>query len=608
MLKPLLAFLFFSSFASFITSEVFGQELALQGKADLDIQPTDVIQWTPVQALSDGTGHLLVALRLGTKDQFTIYKDKLEIRGPAGYAVTMKSAPESRRQKDPMGEGETDVYDGGDFEIELLGGKPINSGTVSVFVTFLGCTHKICLFPFTQELKIPVYLSAEQSMSGEATSAAESAAAAPALSPAQGQSAAAMIKGLSLEEEYAEKLKAGALPFAVLLLVVFIGGLATNLTPCVFPMIPITLRLLARDGHKPKEGTLLYAAGIILTYTALGVLASLSGEVFGSILANPWVNLGFAVVFAVLAITMLGFGNLSRLQNLGASLGSGRASSLNSLGMGAGAGLVAAPCTGPIMGALIASSAHFANPWQPTLLFFLYSLGFALPYVFIGMAADHVKSFKLSPKIQVATKMLFAAGMFGLAAYYLKNVAYASLHAVQGYWQWLALGLLAVGSLGMLWILSKASLMHHKATQLLPTIVFGLGIFAAVQWATGTDLVSELHWIKSETEGFALAKEQNRPVVIDGWADWCIACKKMDQSTFHEPEVISLLKQNWVFVKLDLTEINDENAALAHKYDMPGLPTLVMIPANGDLSKAKKLTGYVSSERLIQELKSFQGQ
>ncbi|RYZ59078.1 MAG: hypothetical protein EOP07_05200 [Proteobacteria bacterium] len=138
MLKYVLAFLFLAIAPSILSSASFAQEFDPLGKTATDIHPTDVIQWTPVQALSDGKGHLLVGLRLETKDQFTIYKNKLEVRGPNGYSIAIKSAPESRKQMDPMGEGETDVYFGGDFELELIGDKPINSGMVSIFVTFLG--------------------------------------------------------------------------------------------------------------------------------------------------------------------------------------------------------------------------------------------------------------------------------------------------------------------------------------------------------------------------------------------------------------------------------------------------------------------------------------
>ncbi len=608
MLKSLFLILMLACLAPFTRLPLYAQEFNPDSKAGgHDIHPTDVILWTPAQALSDSKGRAVVGLRLETRDQFSIYKNKLEFRGPAGYSLGVKNAPPTREQQDPMGEGLTAVYDGGDFEIELQGDRPLEGKTVSIFVTFLGCTHKICLFPYTQELKVPIYLTEEKSLAPDAASV--NAPSVDGASSSQASAPASLEQGpnLSVEEQYAEKLKSGNLSFGLLLLVVFIGGLATNLTPCVFPMIPITLRLLGRDGHKAKSGAVFYAAGIILTYTALGLVASLSGKVFGSVLANPWVNLVFGLIFIALAVTMLGFGDLSKLQNLGAAMGSGQASNLNSLGMGSGAGLVAAPCTGPIMGALIAYSTHLSAPWQSILLFFLYSLGFALPYVFLGMAAQRAKSFKVNPRVQVAIKMIFAAAMFGLAAYYLKNTAYGTLQAMKGYWQWLAVLLTAVGIVGLGIILAVPHLMVKKGTQLLPTLLVGLGLFSGVQWATGSDLASELRWIHDETAGYEAAKASGKPVVIDGWADWCIACKEMDKTTFHDPEVISLLKAKWVLVKLDMTEVNEANDALAAKYEMPGLPTLVLVPADGDLKKAKRLTGYVSRDRLIQELESFQG-
>ncbi len=610
MRKNLIQLLILLFVALGFDSTNFAQTFDPNGSGATDIHPKDVIIWNPVQALSDGKGKLLVGIRLETRDQFAIYKNKLELRGPSGYSLRIANAPESRRQQDPMGEGETDVYDGGDFEIELIGDKPINEGTVSLFVTSLGCTHKICLFPFTQELKVPIYLIDESSLAKEiqTTESTPAPEAASSSDQAKLEDLTTPLSSLSLEEQYAAKLKSGTLSFGILLLVVFIGGLATNLTPCVFPMIPITLRLLAREGHKPIEGTLLYASGIIGSYTILGFVASLSGGIFGSILANPWVNAAFGVLFIMLAITMLGFGNLSRLQNLGATLGSGKASTWNSIAMGAGAGLVAAPCTGPIMAALIAYSAQLDSRGQAILLFFLYSLGFAIPYVFLGMAAKRVKSFKVSPRIQVGVKMIFAAAMFGLAAYYLKNTAYESLLVVKGHWQTLATILLTLGAVGMALILSRGTLLHRKGTQLLPAIFFGLGLFALVQVATGTDLVSELKWIKSEQEAYDIATKENKPILVDGWADWCVACKDMDKSTFRDERVISLLKDKWVFVKLDLTESNEANESLAAKYEMSGLPTLVLVPQDGDLKKAKRLTGYLSADRLLEELANFQGQ
>ncbi len=580
------------------------QELDPGGKTRLDIRPNDVIIWEAVQAVQDRDGHLLVGLRLSTKDNFAIYKSKLELRAPGDFIVSIKSAPAPRLQEDPMGEGQVEVYDGGDFEIELTGTQKYTESTLPLGVTFLGCTHQICLFPYTTELKIPVYND-----SSAATSASPSGlqdltdptATAPKIS--EGSNTA----NLSTEEKYAERLKSGKLSWGLVLLVVFLGGVATNLTPCVFPMIPITLRLLAQQGHARLASTIVYASGIVVTYTGLGLVATLSGGVFGSVLANPWVNVAFAVIFAVLGLTMLGFGDLSKLQAFGSQMGAGKSSFLNAFGMGAGAGLVAAPCTGPIMGALLAYATTLNSVSQSFGLFFLYSFGFALPYVFLGMAAKRVTAFRVSPRIQVGVKIFFSAAMYALALYYLKNPLQEWIKPVQGYWFKLFVGLLIISLPIIILILRDNALILRKGIQLAPTIILGCSLFAGIQWLSGSDIPTKLDWIKDEATAYSEAQKTGRPILIDGWADWCIACKDMDKTTFQDPEVISLLQDEWVVVKLDMTQNSEADEALAAKYEMSGLPTLVMIPADGDLSKSRKLTGYVGAKRLLEELRSFKG-
>lgn len=592
---------------AFLTLSVQGleaQDLDPNAKTRLDIRPNDVIIWEAVQAVQDRPGHLLVGLRLRTKDNFAIYKSRLELRAPGDFIVAIKSAPPARLQDDPMGEGQVEVYDGGDFEIELTGTQKYTETTLPLGVTFLGCTHQICLFPYTEELKIPVY---NEEIS---TTAAASETLQDLSNPEDSAtkiSEGSSSEDLTTEEQYAERLKSGNLSWSVVLLVVFLGGIATNLTPCVFPMIPITLRLLAQQGHARFASTIVYALGIVVTYTGLGLLATLGGGVFGSVLANPWVNLGFAIVFAILGLTMLGFGDLSKLQAFGSQMGAGKSSFLNAFGMGAGAGLVAAPCTGPIMGALLAYATTLNSTSKSLGLFFLYSVGFALPYVFLGMAAKRVSAFKVSPRIQVAVKIIFSAAMYALALYYLKNPLQEWIKPVQGYWFKLFIGLLIISLPILILIVRDASLILRKGVQLAPTIILGCSLFAGIQWLSGSDIATKLHWIKDEPKGHAEARKTGRPILIDGWADWCIACKEMDKTTFQDPEVISLLQDEWVIVKLDMTQNSDADMALAEKYEMPGLPTLVMVPPDGDLSKSRKLTGKVSAQRLLDELRSFKG-
>ncbi|MDQ3233103.1 MAG: thioredoxin family protein, partial [Pseudobdellovibrionaceae bacterium] len=505
---------------------------------------------------------------------------------------------------DPVEGGQIEVYDGGDFEIELMGTQKFAEPTLPIGITFLGCTHQICLFPYTQQLKIPVYSDAS-SLSTKAPNALQdfSTPTDTASKISEGPNS----DHLTTEEKYAERLKSGELPWALVLLVVFLGGIATNLTPCVFPMIPITLRLLAQQGHARLASVIVYALGIIVTYTGLGLVATLSGGIFGSVLANPWVNVAFAIIFAILGLTMLGFGDLSKLQAFGSQMGAGKSSFLNAFGMGAGAGLVAAPCTGPIMGALLAYATTLNSVGQSVGLFFLYSTGFALPYVFLGMAAKRVTAFKVSPRVQVSVKILFSAAMYALALYYLKNPLQAWLKPVQGHWYQLFIGLLIISLPILIVIVRSSSLILRKSTQLAPTILFGCALFAGIQWMTGSDVATKVAWISDDATAYSEAQKAGRPILVDGWADWCPACKDMDKTTFQEPEVISLLQEEWVTVKLDMTQQMEADEALAQKYGMIGLPTLVLVPADGDLTKSRKITGYVGKQRLLDELRSFKG-
>ncbi len=609
ILKCLSLLICIMTFLTFSLPGLVAQEFDPDGKTRLDIRPNDVIIWEGVQAVQDRDGHLLVGLRLRTKDNFSIYKSRLKVQARGGFIASIKSAPTPRLQEDPLGEGQVEVYDGGDFEIELIGTEKYTDSMLSVGVTFLGCTHKICLFPYTEELEIPVY-NDTSGISAAASTSEESTGLKDFSSPtdtAATISEAPSTSHLTTEEKYAERLKSGQLPWGIVLLVVFLGGVATNLTPCVFPMIPITLRLLAQQGHARLASTLVYALGIIVTYTGLGLVATLGGGVFGSILANPWVNVGFAIIFVVLGMTMLGFGDLSKLQAFGSQMGAGKSSFLNAFGMGAGAGLVAAPCTGPIMGALLAYATTLNSVGQSLGLFFLYSTGFALPYVFLGMAAKRVTAFKVSPRIQVSVKILFSAAMYALALYYLKNPLQEWIKPVQGYWFKLFIGLLVISLPILILIVRNSSLILRKGVQLAPTILLGCALFAGIQWLSGGDISTKLDWLKDESTAYTEAQKTGRPILIDGWADWCIACKDMDKTTFQDPEVISLLQDEWVIVKLDMTQNTDADMALAEKYGMPGLPTLVLVPADGDLSRSRTLTGYVGAKRLLDELRSFKG-
>jgi thioredoxin:protein disulfide reductase len=499
-----------------------------------------------------------------------------------------------------MGEGEVEVYREGNFLIKFSTLTAIEDRLFPVSVTFLGCTERLCLFPYTQTFSLP--LAQVDSSPVRSLDAEDSAEDADNVSSPRTSDKAIEGKPLSLTEQVA----GGALSLEWLVIVLFFGGLATNLTPCVFPMIPITLRILGRQGQAPWLSSGLYGLGILLTYTALGAVAGLTGGLFGAFMASTVVNVAFAVMFAVLGLSMLGYGQFSWAQNVGNKFGSGRTSAANTLLMGAGAGLVAAPCTGPILGALLAYTAQMQDPWAAIFLFFIYSLGFALPYVFLGSFAGKASKWQVSPKVQVGVKLLFAAAMFGLVFYYLRIPFYRELQHFAGFWGALSLGFGFVGLLFCAAYLIK--LPPGKLWAVGPAVCLGIGIFAFSQWSTGGDRTSdiELNWHQSVDTAVVQGLREGKPILVDGWAEWCEACKKMDGTTYLDANIRQYLQQNWIIVKLDFTEMNNDQVALSEKYGMQGLPVTLLLPPNGDLARQRKLIGYVSAEELLHALESFQ--
>lgn len=416
---------------------------------------------------------------------------------------------------------------------------------------------------------------------------------------------------LDLESSWAQGFKDGRFSFGVVLAVVFFGGLFTNFTPCVYPMIPITIRLLGRQGSSPFASGSIYAAGILLTYTSLGISAALSGSLFANFMASVAFNLVFAVIMVALGLSMLGLGNYSALQAIGARLGAGRPSHRNTLFMGAGAGLVAAPCTGPILAALLAYTAGTQDVSRGAFLLFVYSFGFAIPYVFLGGAAAKLARVKVSPNIQIGVKILFASVMFGLALFYLRIPAYGLFVRLGDAWRHIAIVGIAAGAvLSFAWVIVPR-LRNSKLLFAIPSLVFGVGFFALSQTLgaksrTYTAPGDALVWIKSEDEAYREAKRRRLPILIDGWAEWCAACKKMDATTFADPRLLETLKDRWITLKLDLTESTEVNDQLIAKYRLSGLPALILLPPDGGIEDKELIGGYVEASTLLEHLENFE--
>ena len=215
---------------------------------------------------------------------------------------------------------------------------------------------------------------------------------------------------LALEDYLAGLLSSPqSMGFLFLLGIALLGGMLTNLTPCVYPMIPITLRLLGRQTRSPLLASCCYASGIVVSYSVLGVVAILTGSLFGQLMASVTFNLIVSVVMFGLAWTMMGFGSFASLQQVGSHFGASKKGIWRTFLMGMGAGLIASPCTGPILASLLTYTTMMANKFDAVFLVFAYSLGFGLPYILLGRMASSLTRFKLPGVLQSMIKVVFAS-------------------------------------------------------------------------------------------------------------------------------------------------------------------------------------------------------
>ncbi len=557
--------------------------------------PAAVVTWQSAGArIEDDRTRVL--LRLTTAKGFSLYRDKISFQPPLELALLHTQEPPAREITDPLTGEKVKTFFGGEFEL-LLKGIP-QEETFPLAITYIGCTDKICLFPYTETLHINVYRSDSAGRGDDTPLRATTASKSVPSPPSDGHAA------VSIEQSLISFAGQSRHSLLWLILIALLGGLLTNFTPCVLPLIPITLKTLAARRVTPLLSASVYGAGIISSYSALGIVAAFGGGLFGAILGNLWFTVTFSVLMFVFGLTMLGWGNLAFLQQLGVKLGQGKASLSNTFCLGLGAGLVAAPCTGPILGALLTWSATQMVGVEAFLLFFTYSCGFALPYIGGGNLITKLTRVKLAPPLQLCTKLLMAAMMFALFFYYGRIPFYKQLQELNAFWYPLSATLLGAGLLLTVLLAWRRRL--GRGGSLPCALLLGMGLFALSQGATTPTRPTLVNWLTSEPEAVQRAQTQQRPLLIDGWAEWCERCKQLDALTWTDPTLSRWLQDNnWLPLKLDFTITSTTTEALRQKYGILSLPSIVLLPADQDHRKRVIINGYLDAPTLLAQLRKF---
>ena len=402
----------------------------------------------------------------------------------------------------------------------------------------------------------------------------------------------------------------GLLP---LFLLVFLGGLALNLTPCVYPLIPITVSYFGGQSGGKKGGLVLHAVlyiiGMAITYSVLGSIAAFTGSLFGAALQYPPVLIFIALIMILLSLSMFDVYELRMPAFLNRLAGGSQKGYFGTLFMGLTVGIVAAPCIGPFVLGLLTYVGNRGSVILGFSLFFVLALGLGIPFLFLGIFSGSLNRLPRSGAWMVWVRKVFGFILIAMAIYFLKTLFPTTLL----YHLSLALTMLIAG-LYMAWLEPTQS--PGKAFRYARTVVglifFGVALLAAhsgIQGYLGAALtagkgeapLNAIAWSSYSEERLAAAA--GRPVFIDSFADWCIPCKEMDKLTFSRPEVIAA-SRGFVMLKADLTSNKDTGVkAFYKKYGIKGVPTLIFLRPDGAEIEELRGTGFESKDIFLSKMK-----
>ncbi|MCK6527546.1 protein-disulfide reductase DsbD [Myxococcota bacterium] len=534
--------------------------------------------------------------------------------------------------------------------------KPGDTLTARAEVRYRGCNPTTCFFPKTDEISLAVKVADAASPPSAGASPAAPAGGPPAPAdaalpsppqpsaavvaaatpppPAPASPPAVMADAAPADASIDERLKAWAdglstTNFPLFLLIVFLGGLASSLTPCVYPMIPITVGVIGARAENSRLKafllSLVYVLGIAATYSVLGAVAAATGGLVGAAFQNPLVIATIAAFFFALALGMFGVYNFALpsglVNRLAQVQGQGYAGAFV---VGLVGGIVCSPCVGPVAGLVLGYMAQGEFSMAQGLLSMgVFSLGLGVLFIVVGTFSGAIAALPRSGAWMERVKYVFGFVMVGASVYYLgfllpdvlTAALFAGLLVVAGitlggleplpeYPGWgarfgkaFAVGLLLAGGLFAL----KAT-----AGGRLERIEERIARIERSPAAATAEAGGAIPWMSSEPEAAALARQSQRPMMIDFTAEWCVACKELEHYTFTDPKVIDAARR-FVPVTVDCTDPDPAVDEVKRRYGVVSLPTIVFVDSAGNPKPELTVKGFMKADEFLQRMRAATG-
>lgn len=387
------------------------------------------------------------------------------------------------------------------------------------------------------------------------------------------------------------------------LLGIFAGGLALNLTPCVYPMVPITVSFFGGRTAQDQPGQfklvlhgLCYLMGLALTNSTLGVVAALTGGLMGAMLQNPIVLTLVAGVLVLFATSLFGLWELRLPGFLSQAAGKSYSGYFGSFFMGLTLGVVAAPCIGPFVLGLLTWVAGMGSPWLGFLVFFILSLGLGLPLFVLALFSGQLQRLPKAGGWMIWVRKLMGWVLVGMAAYFIRPVLPEALKTV------LPIAVALAAGLQLGWLDTNTA--SFKAFAWLKTIAGTLCLVLATLWISAWAMRGPgIDWQTWSEQTLQQATEQGKPVIIDFCADWCTPCRELEQVTFHQADVVRQARKDFIMVKVDVTiGGNSLNERLLKQYGVQGVPTVVFLDARGKERADLRLVDFLPPEPFLNRM------
>lgn len=337
-------------------------------------------------------------------------------------------------------------------------------------------------------------------------------------------------------------------PLFLIFLLIFVSGILTSFTPCIFPVIPMTLTLIKNNVHagrfKALQKTLFFVLGIAWTYSSLGVIAAWTGSFFGSLLSNPFVLISIGALYILMALSMMGTFEIhffKRLENKFSKMST--QNNWGVFGFGLITGIFASPCVGPVLIGILAYAAQTQNMILSFFLLFTYAIGLGQIFILLSLFSELIDRLPRSGNWLNGTKYILAL------------------------------------------------------------LLLGVGLFFAIPGVKGLLTSSTPKY----SEQLEKALQSGQYVIVDFKASWCTACKELEIKTFKNPQISEFFSKN-IFIPIDVTTTTPDTQDLLKKYKVMGLPHVLFFDRTGKERPQLTLKSFVDSQEMLKRIEALQNE